>query len=532
MRQLRVIGPAALLAAGLLAAAPAAAAPRRTVNWAAVEIRQVTRAGVLGRSNADFRPTAPLTQAALQSAIQTADELLHPPPPPPPAPVVVPPPTPAPTPTPVAPPPPPAPPPVQVLSTIPANATIGGAVPWEISFPGQRVAFVAFAIDGVQRDVESRPPFAFARTLGGFATSSLADGPHQLAVAVHLTGGDVYVAAWNVTIANSGAATLPSPPTPVPITQGPPQPAPAPAPTPAPTPTVTVAATRPEPAAPAKARAAPAPIREPGGVLYRAVSPTTPVSIEQLDAALVSYLDLGPAAATFQRALTAAGLAPPPGTGAEVVARLLGLRYNHPAAQDTLELLPDQSATRAEAAYSLARVLQLGASDLTGVQELADDLALPAYTPWQRRILRTAVSYVGYPYIWGGTSPTAEAPFGVPSAGGFDCSGFVWRVYKLTAYPAGRSLAGVIRGRTTYVMSGEVSRRERIPASKLEPGDVMFFGAGPRSKPSQVDHTAIYLGGGWLIQSSDEGVTMVPFDGHYTTGFAWARRPLREAGLS
>jgi cell wall-associated NlpC family hydrolase len=414
-----------------------------------------------------------------------------------------------------------------VLSTISAGATIAGALPWEITVPGQAVAFVAFAIDGVQRDVESKAPFAFARTLGGFSTTSLADGPHQLAVAVHLTGG-VYVAVWSVTIVSTGAATLPSPPTPVPITQGPPQPQPTSSPAPA----VTIAAARPKPAAPAKAQPAPAPVREPGGVLYHAVSPTSPVSIEQLDAALVSYLNLAPAADTIQRTLTAAGLTPPPGTGAEVVARLLGLRYNHPAAQDTLELLPDQSATRAEAAYSLARVLKLGSSDLSRVQELADSLALPAYTPWQQRILRTAVSFVGYPYIWGGTSPTAETEFGVPSAGGFDCSGFVWRVYKLTAYPSERGLAGVIRGRTTYVMSGEVPRSDRIPASKLEPGDVMFFGVGPRSKPTQVDHTAIYLGGGWLIQSSDEGVTMVPFDGHYTTDFAWARRPLAEAGLS
>ena len=61
----------------------------------------------------------------------------------------------------------------------------------------------------------------------------------------------------------------------------------------------------------------------------------------------------------------------------------------------------------------------------------------------------------------------------------------------------------------------------------------MFFGAhGPASKPSEVDHTALYLGNGWFIQSSDEGVTLLPFDGWYTHSFAWARRPLREAGLA
>ena len=69
--------------------------------------------------------------------------------------------------------------------------------------------------------------------------------------------------------------------------------------------------------------------------------------------------------------------------------------------------------------------------------------------------------------------------------------------------------------------------------ANLQPGDVMFFGAhGPRSKPAEVDHTALYLGNGWFIQSSDEGVTLLPFGGWYTQTFAWGRRPLREAGLT
>ena len=109
----------------------------------------------------------------------------------------------------------------------------------------------------------------------------------------------------------------------------------------------------------------------------------------------------------------------------------------------------------------------------------------------------------------------------------------MWRVYKLTSYPDERGLAGVLRGRTTYVMSGEVPRSKLINAKHLEPADVMFFGAnGPRSSPSVVDHTALYLGNGWFIQSSDEGVTLLPFSGWYTHSFTWARRPLREAGLT
>ena len=169
---------------------------------------------------------------------------------------------------------------------------------------------------------------------------------------------------------------------------------------------------------------------------------------------------------------------------------------------------------------------------MSDVRAAALSFTLPTLTDWQRRVLTTAVSYVGYPYVWGGTSPTSETLFGVSSVGGFDCSGFVWRVYKLTAYTGERGLAGVLRGRTTYELSGEVPRRNLLPAAKLQPADVMFFGAhGPASKPSEVDHTALYLGNGWFIQSSGEGVTLLPFDGWYTSSFAWARRPLREAGL-
>jgi cell wall-associated NlpC family hydrolase len=81
-------------------------------------------------------------------------------------------------------------------------------------------------------------------------------------------------------------------------------------------------------------------------------------------------------------------------------------------------------------------------------------------------------------------------------------------------------------------MSSEVPRSERIPADALEPGDVMFFGRGPHSKPAQIDHAAIYVGNGWLVQASEEGVSLAPFDGWYRTSFAWARRPLAEAGLA
>ena len=137
------------------------------------------------------------------------------------------------------------------------------------------------------------------------------------------------------------------------------------------------------------------------------------------------------------------------------------------------------------------------------------------------------------PYIWGGESDTTQTAFGVTSRGGYDCSGFVWRVYKEQWYPGEGTLASTLRGRTTYEMSGEVPRSRRIPFAKLQPADVIFFGdKGPRSQPSQVGHMGIYVGNGWFIHSSGYGVALATLTGWYRDEFAWARRPLAEAGLS
>jgi cell wall-associated NlpC family hydrolase len=263
------------------------------------------------------------------------------------------------------------------------------------------------------------------------------------------------------------------------------------------------------------------------------VDPEHPLTMTQLDRRLVGYLELRRAANTFRRTARDAGLDPPYRFGDEVVARLLQLRVNHPADRDGLELRPNDLATRAEAAYSFARILQLDQWDKDWVTSLSGSFTLPAYTSWQTRVLRRSVHFTGFPYVWGGMWEHEQTLFGVTDRGGFDCSGFVWRIYKLVPYAGGGTLSSVIQGRTTYQMSGEVPKSKRIAKRYLKPGDVMFFGSqGPNSSPSQVDHTGIYLGRGWMIHSSGQGVTVIPFAGWYLDRFAWARRPLREAGLT
>ena len=262
--------------------------------------------------------------------------------------------------------------------------------------------------------------------------------------------------------------------------------------------------------------------------------PADPATIGQLDAQLVRALGLLPVAREFSAGIRTAGLVAPRYFGTEVVARLIGLRVNHPAAQDSLELGLDDAATRAEAAYSAARILRFTGGEVDFVTRLADAFQLQPVSGLQRAVLQTAMSLVGSPYVWGGTSELPQDPFGTGKQvpGGFDCSGFVWRVYKLQDYAGAEALPAALKGRTTYAMSGEVGRAKRVPLPQLQPADLVFFGEhGPKSKPNEIDHMGIYVGGGWFVHASDEGVALAPMAGGYADRFAWGRRPLAEAHL-
>jgi cell wall-associated NlpC family hydrolase len=262
------------------------------------------------------------------------------------------------------------------------------------------------------------------------------------------------------------------------------------------------------------------------------LDPYATVTVAQLDAKLVGAVRLSRAASSFLQTARAAGLKPPARFGTEAVARLLTLRTNHPAADDARELRYDDPATRAEAAYSAARILKFKGWEVNSVQESAAAFAVPPLDLWQKRVLTRAVSLIGLPYIWGGTSERPQAPLGVQVPGGFDCSGFAWRVFKQST-PGGAVLAGTLRGRTAAAMAGEVPRASRISFNQLQPADIVFFGAaGARSRPAQVGHLGIALGNGWMIHSSRYGVALVELTGWYRDRFAWGRRPLAEAGLT
>ena len=264
--------------------------------------------------------------------------------------------------------------------------------------------------------------------------------------------------------------------------------------------------------------------------LHQGTAPVTTfaerVSVVGFDRLLVGQLGAADVAAAAQHEAWRAGLRPPPAFGTEVVARFLGLRTNHPFPHEELELYPTDAITRAEAAHSFAVALQWGAGAADWARQTFARFALPTYSAAQLRVLRPAVSKIGMPYIWGGETDGAGAWFGGQEHGGYDCSGFVWRVFKLSGLPWGRA----IRGRTAAAQSAEIARTARIRLADVQPGDLLFFGPGrfwQKATERRITHEGIALSKDFMIHSSAQGVYVSPlFDPWRAARFSWARRVL------
>ena len=92
-------------------------------------------------------------------------------------------------------------------------------------------------------------------------------------------------------------------------------------------------------------------------------------------------------------------------------------------------------------------------------------------------MIKEAEKYLGYPYVWGGSSPSTS----------FDCSGFVcWVLNQSGVASVGRTTASGL-----YNMSAIVS------ASEAKPGDLIFFQGTYNT--SGASHVGIYVGNGMMI---------------------------------
>ena len=116
-------------------------------------------------------------------------------------------------------------------------------------------------------------------------------------------------------------------------------------------------------------------------------------------------------------------------------------------------------------------------------------------------MLAEAEKYIGYPYVWGGSSPSTS----------FDCSGYVSWVINHSGWNVGRLGA---QGLYNYC----------APVRDPRPGDLVFFKG--TYDTSGVSHCGIYVGDGWMIDAGDPiGYTNLNTNYWQSHFYAYGRLP-------
>ncbi len=106
-----------------------------------------------------------------------------------------------------------------------------------------------------------------------------------------------------------------------------------------------------------------------------------------------------------------------------------------------------------------------------------------------QQVVELALGYVGYPYVWAGSSPSI----------GFDCSGLVYYVYQQFGYPLHRAGDGM-------ALDGIA-----VSEAEMRPGDILIFSS---FSTGNIQHVGLYIGDGKMVhaQSSKTGVVVSPYD--------------------
>jgi len=255
-------------------------------------------------------------------------------------------------------------------------------------------------------------------------------------------------------------------------------------------------------------------------------SPSATVTGTTAESALVRILGLGPQVTALSRLHTTVGqtFRLPTGFAASILVAELGLRHNYPLGGEPLATATTAPLPLAELVGMVDGAIHMPSWRVWNVTKFSG-IVLPGLSANQRTVIQNALTEVGQPYVWGGTSPASQRLWGLNLPGGFDCSGLVWWAYKLAPGTAG--LGTDIVGRTADNMAWE-RPAERIALSKMRPGDLVFFGTRGAATPrGQIGHVGIYLGNGWMVHSngSSDGTTITNLATWWPSAMAWARRP-------
>ena len=118
-----------------------------------------------------------------------------------------------------------------------------------------------------------------------------------------------------------------------------------------------------------------------------------------------------------------------------------------------------------------------------------------------QQIVDYAKQFLGYPYVYGGMSPS-----------GFDCSGFVGYVYKQNGYSLKRVASDIYYNNGTYVEK-----------ANLVPGDLVFFS----NSSDSIGHVGLFIGGTQFIHASSSTVGVIISDlssSYYISHYVGAKR--------
>lgn len=167
-----------------------------------------------------------------------------------------------------------------------------------------------------------------------------------------------------------------------------------------------------------------------------------------------------------------------------VTASLLNLRKAPNTSSDILAQIPNGTSVniiRLEGNW--ANVTYCGSTgyvSLDYLKVLAGEAASRSQTVSSKgqAIVELAKKYIGTPYRYGGASPS-----------GFDCSGFVYYLYKSMGVTLNR------------VAADQMTNGTWVPKNALQPGDIVGFA----DKNGYIGHVGIYAGNGMMIHSPQTG---------------------------